>query len=155
MQTQRHCPRLERRRGNNASHVIQVLGVDEKAVDSASLQRIAELKAFRLVREGSDLQAIEGAEIAHVGLLDARLEARELLVLLNDGLPQRGRFGFGSGRAVAEIVATTAGRTGDAGLSVATRVPGAAPASGWVCVVQADGTAAAVAFGAVCEPGPA
>ena len=58
-------PRPERRRGNDASRAIQVLGVDEKAVDSASLQRIAELKAFRLVREGSDLQAIEGAEIAH------------------------------------------------------------------------------------------
>src|SRR5512141_2723655 len=111
MQTPRHSPALERRRGNNASRAIQVLGVDEKAVDSASLQRIAELKAFRLVREGSDLQAIEGAEVAHVGLLDARLEARELLVLLNDGFPQRARLGLGPGRAqLQEIVATTAGR---------------------------------------------
>src|SRR4029078_107311 len=91
-------PRLERRRGNNASHAIQVLGGDEEAVDAASLHRIAELKAFRLVREGSDLQAIEGAEIAHVGLLDARLEARELPGLLNAAFPHLARFCFRCGR---------------------------------------------------------
>src|SRR4029077_725340 len=42
---------------------------------------------------------------------------------------------------------------GAVGLAVATRVPGAAPASAWVCVVQADGAAAAVVLGALSGAG--
>src|SRR5262245_51304556 len=80
MQTPRHSPVPGAPARAHRVIAIQVLGLDEKAVDSASLQRVAELKAYGLVREASDLQAVEGAEVAHVGLHDARLEARELLV---------------------------------------------------------------------------
>src|SRR5215467_7735498 len=62
-------------------------GADEKTIDSAALQRIADLNAFRLVREGSDLQAIERPEIAPVGLSNMRLKSGQLLVLLADLLP--------------------------------------------------------------------
>ena len=50
-------------------------GVDGRAIDPASLQGVADLKAFRLVREGSDREAVERAEIADIDLLDLRLNA--------------------------------------------------------------------------------
>jgi hypothetical protein len=54
----------------------------EKAIDSASLQRVAELKAFRLIREGADLETVKRAEATKVGLLDVGLLACQSRVLL-------------------------------------------------------------------------
>src|SRR6476619_6277460 len=88
-------------------------GVDEKAVDSASLQRVTDLKAFRLVRKGSDLQAVEGAEIAYVSLFNMRLKPGELLVLLGDLFPEPLRLGLRArGAKLQPVIATTGRRHG-------------------------------------------
>src|SRR5450432_2167391 len=86
----RRCHMRSHRRGaRHASLAREAASThDEKAIDAALLQRVAELKAFRLVREGSDLQAVEGAEIADIGLLDERLVAGKVLVLAGDLLPE-------------------------------------------------------------------
>ena len=101
-------------RGSTAGRVVtrhaqfRFSRVDEKAIDSAPLQRVAELKAFCLVREGSDLQAIKGAEIAHVGLLDVWLKPGELLVLLCHLLPELFRLGLGArGAELQPVISTT------------------------------------------------
>ena len=84
----------------------------EKAIDSASLQRVAELKAFRLVREGADLETVEGAEIANIGLFDvaARLLA-SCWFCLATLLPERFRLVLGAaGGELQAVVAAACGR---------------------------------------------
>src|SRR5262249_8675926 len=82
----------------------------ERAIDCVPLQRIADLKAFRLVREGSDLETIERAEIADIDLLDDRPRAGNLLVFTRYLLPQRLRLGLRP--AGRELQLETAARCG-------------------------------------------
>ena len=81
---------------------------DGRAIDPASLQGVADFKAFRLVREGSDAEAPEGAEIADIDLLDLRLSAGDGLVL-RDLLPQRLGFVFRTAGGELQREAATGG----------------------------------------------
>src|SRR5918996_2982078 len=82
-----------------------------RAVHSASLQGIADLKAFRLVREGSDTQRVECAEIADFHSLDLRLYSRKAL-RLRDLLPQGLGLCFRAAGGKLEAIATRAALRG-------------------------------------------
>ena len=49
----------------------------ERAIDAASLQGVADLKAFRLVREGPDAQGVKRAETADFNPFDVVADAAD------------------------------------------------------------------------------
>jgi hypothetical protein len=75
-----------------------------RAVDPAALQRVADLNALGLVREGTDPKTVEGAEIADIDFLDLRRNAFKTFAL-GDFFPQGFCFVFRTASGELETVA--------------------------------------------------
>jgi hypothetical protein len=75
-----------------------------RAVDPASLQRVADLNALRLVREGTDPKTVKGAEIADIDFLNLRRNPFETFAL-GDFFPQSVCFLLGTAGGELETVA--------------------------------------------------
>lgn len=76
-------------------------GRDHGAIDAAALERIAETLTLGLVGEGSNLEAVEGAKISDINLVDLGPSRSELLALARGLLPEG--FCFRLRAAIGEL----------------------------------------------------
>src|SRR5512143_999234 len=93
---------------SDASIGLLRLGRNKRAIDAVPLQRIADLKAFRLVREGSDLKAVKGSETADIDLFDLGRLASEPGIGARHLLLQRLRLAFRAAGGELQLEAASA-----------------------------------------------
>src|SRR5512143_2439593 len=132
---------------SDASIGLLRLGRNKRAIDAVPLQRIADLKAFRLVREGSDLETVKGSETANIDLLDVGRLAGEPGIGARHLLPQRLRLAFRAAGGELQLEAASASgrrswrrRSGLVGLG-GLGEPAAPPALARACGARQHGRA--------------